>query len=158
MKKVIFLLLLCQVLPLSAAEHKPHGESVELPDDISLLLKQEMQQIRQGMESLSWLVASGDFSEVAKVAHGLKEGYVMKRELTKEQRQILVSTLPKDFKALDQHFHKQAGQLAAAAQNHDAELVNFHIYKMNEACVACHSRFVSNRFEGFVKPNRSHHH
>ncbi len=155
MKKVIVLLLLLHVLPLSAAEY---NESIELPKDISLLLKQEMQQIRQGMESLTWLVASGDFSAVAKVAQALEEGYVMKRKLSKEQRHILVAALPAGFKALDQRFHTQASLLAAAAQQHDAELVNFYIYKMNEACVACHSQFVSDRFEGFSLPSAQHNH
>ncbi len=155
MKKVILFLLLLQVLPLSATEDKA---SIELPKDISLLLQQEMQQIRQGMESLTWLVASGNFSAVAKVAQELEAGYIMKHKLSKEQRHLLVATLPSGFKALDQRFHAQAGLLAVAAQQHDAELVNFYIYKMNEACVACHAEYVSDRFEGFSSPSSHSHH
>ncbi len=160
MKVIIYLVLsLFWVLPLQAAEHSHHtSSSIELPEDISALLQQEMQQIRKGMESLTWLVASGDFAAVAKVGHDLKNGYVMKQKLSHEQIQVLISRLPAEFKALDARFHKQAGLLAVAAKNHDAELVNFYIYKMNEGCVACHSTFVADRFTGFTRLSSKEHH
>ena len=156
MKVLFCVLLLFWIAPLFAAnEDASRYMSVKLPEDISELLKKEMNMILNEMKVLSQDVAMGNFESVEKSGRALQNGYIMKQKLTSEQKSILMQRLPKAFKELDYNFHRQAGLMADAAKQHNAELVNFYIFKMNEGCVACHSRFAVERFPGF-NPEKGH--
>lgn len=150
MRKIVCLLLLCCVMPVLAEDKAISRHiDIELPADIKKLLREEMEMILHEMEYLNLQLASGKFQAIEKSGKALRDGYIMKQQLTNEQKYILMQRLPEEFKALDHDFHRHAGLLAEAASQRDAELVNFYIYKMNEGCVACHSRFAAERFPGF---------
>lgn len=159
MKKYISLFLVLIMSSMSyAAEHEGTKHKMEnalgLSEAISDLLKQEMNEIKKGMESLILSIASGDWQKITETGKNIKHSYIMKNKLTKVQRHELHKTLPKQFKEIDKKFHYYAGMLSHVAAERDAELVNFYFYKMNESCVACHSKFVKNRFEGFKSGNK----
>lgn len=143
-----------------AAEHGHHHEkkpaSLGLSKELSTALNQEMQQIKGGMESLVFATVSGNWGQIAAVGQKIKHSYILKQKLTGKQRHELHDKLPPEFKRLDQKLHQYAGMLAHVAHERDIELVNYYIYKMNETCTACHSRFVTDKFAGFKQANKHH--
>ena len=150
MRFFVCLLMMGCALPLFAKDEVNSAYmDIELPEDIKQLLAEEMNMILHEMEFLTLQVASGNYEAIGKSASSLESGYIMKQKLTDEQKYILMQRLPEEFKALDKRFHHHAGLLAEAASQRDIERVNFYIYKMNEGCVTCHSRFASDRFTGF---------
>lgn len=137
-----------------------HSQELNISTDLRLLLNQEMQQIRGGMESLVFANVAGDWDKIAKVGGNIKHSYIMAQKLTKEQRHQLHDGLPEGFKVLDKKLHHYAGMLSAVAKKHDRELVNYFIYKMSETCTACHAQYAAEKFPGFTKKNahQSDHH
>lgn len=135
-----------------AQQHKGLGLSPELRG----LLGQEMLQIKGGMESLVSASISGNWGQIASIGHQIKHSYILKQKLTAKQRHELHDKLPDEFKRLDEQLHYYAGMLAHVAQERDIELVNFYIYKMQDTCTACHSRFAKDKFAGFGMPNKHH--
>lgn len=137
-----------------------HGSShqqqaaLQLSPEIRQLLKSEMQQIRSGMETLVFAMASADWQQLETTAANIQQGYIMKQTLSAEQKHQLHQGLPQTFKALDQRFHYYAGMLSHVARERDMELANFFIYKMNESCSACHAQYATTRFPGFSQPNK----
>ncbi len=138
---------------------KHHGEhkaqSIHISQELRAVLNQEMQQIKGGMESLVFATVSGNWGKISSVGHQIKHSYIMKQKLTKKQRHELHDKLPMGFKQLDKKLHNYAGMLAHVAKEHDMELVNYYIYKMNETCASCHAQYASDKFPGF-KANNKH--
>jgi hypothetical protein len=140
--------------PLSAAEHGPHHDaghkSVEnLSPELRALLRQEMQALQSGMVSAIPAFISGNLEEVEHIAHSMKNSYILKQSITKEQVHELHSSLPASFLKMDKEFHYLAGMLAHAANRKKLELVNFYFSELTESCVGCHSEHASHRFPGF---------
>ena len=80
--------------------------SVEsLSPELRKLLSQEMQALQGGMQALITAYVSGDFEKVAKIADKMKNGFILKQKITKDQKQELMATLPKAFMHLDKSFH-----------------------------------------------------
>ncbi|BBG65748.1 hypothetical protein NNO_1045 [Hydrogenimonas sp.] len=117
-----------------------------LSPELRELLSQEMKALQKGMMSLVPELASGNWSGIEKIAKKIEESYILKQKLTKEQAEELHSKLPTSFIELDSSFHKDAGMLVHVAKNRNAELANFYFFKMNNACVNCHSKFATHRF------------
>jgi hypothetical protein len=128
-----------------------HNKTVveTLSPGLRKLLSQEMLALQKGMMFLVPELASGNWQEVEKISKKIKASYILKKQLTKEQAKELHSKLPATFIELDQSFHKDAGKLAKMAENKNAELANFYFYKMNNACIQCHSKFAKHRFKAF---------
>ena len=122
---------------------------LQLPDDIRALVNQEMQAIRKGMESLVFDVASGNWKGIQQTGENISNSYIMAQRLSEQQRHQLHDALPTGFQEIDSRFHQYAGMLSYVAQERDMELVQFYIYKMNEACASCHARYASDKFQGF---------
>ncbi|MDH5436612.1 MAG: hypothetical protein OEX83_07615 [Gammaproteobacteria bacterium] len=159
MKKYIALFLVLLMTGVSqAGENNKSDNALGLSAATSTLLKQEMNEIKKGMESLVFSIASGDWEKIAETGHQIKHSYIMKNKLTESQRHELHEKLPKQFREIDKKFHYYAGMLSHVAKERDSELVNYYFYKMNESCSSCHSQFVSNRFEGFRQGNKHEQH
>ncbi len=169
MKKTVknSVVLLSTVLCISiyAGEHTEHitctKKGIEaLSPELRGLLSQEMTALQKGMMSLIPELASGNWSEVKKTAKKIKNSYILKQKLTKEQAKELHSKLTPAFIELDQSFHKDAGMLMHVAENKNAELANFYFFKMINACVGCHSKFATHRFPALKteKPIHKHGH
>jgi hypothetical protein len=139
-----------------ASRHNDKVESINLSAELSQILTMEMQQIKGGMESLVFATVSGDWQKIASVGKQIKQSYILKQKLSPQQSHELHQKLPQAFKRLDQQLHQYAGMLAHVADERDIELVNYYIYKMNETCTQCHSRFVQSKFSGFSMANKHH--
>jgi hypothetical protein len=134
------------------AQHK--AQSIHISSELRAVLNQEMQQIKGGMESLVFATVSGNWGKISSIGHQIKHSYIMKQKLTKKQRHELHDSLPAGFKQLDKKLHNYAGMLAHVAKEHDMELVNYYIYKMNETCASCHAQYASDKFPGFKAKNK----
>ena len=158
MKKTIIVFLISSLAyAVQAAEDKPEN-TLGLSDSVSVLLKAEMNEIKKGMESLVFAMASGNWKQIQETGHRIKHSYIMKNKLTESQKHELHAKLPAQFREIDKKFHYYAGMLSHVAEERDIELVNFYFAKMNETCMSCHSKFVTNRFEGFRQGNKHEQH
>ena len=161
-----FFITSCSDLHLSHQEVKPsvhtenvHNEPIQLDEGIHQLLQQEMQAIQTGMMSLVPAIASGDWKKVAEIGKNIEGSYLLKQKLTTEQRHALHKSLPVEFIKRDKAFHHSAGMLAHAAEMGHPDIVNFYFYKLNTACVECHTEFATERFPNLaVKKSEEHHH
>lgn len=71
----------------------------------------------------------------------------------------LHKSLPADFINRDQAFHRSAAMLSQAADMKHADIVNFYFFKLNNACVECHTEYAIERFPNFQhKQSDTHHH
>ena len=166
MKPFIWIALIVTLLPsMSYGESKPaqkHGNisGVErLSHGLRELLSQEMRALQNGMISIIPAYHSGNWGEIEVTARKMKNSYILKQKLTKNQATELHSVLPHEFIEKDQKFHYLAGMLAHAAKNKKPELINFYFSEMNESCVSCHSKFATHRFPALISnPKKKHQH
>lgn len=141
------------------AEPVKQHTTMQLDAEIKQLLQQEMQAIQSGMMALVPAMASGNWEKVAEIGKNMEASYLLKQKLTKEQRHALHKSLPAGFIKQDQAFHHSAGMLAHAAEMGHPDIVNFYFYKLNTACLECHSEFATNRFPDLTqKKTEAHHH
>lgn len=159
MKKYLNLLLLLMVASASLADEHKHlsherSNELNLSKQVHEIFTLEMKEIRKGMESMVYSVASGNWHDVANTAKSIKHSFIMKQQLTEQQRHELHEKLPHGFKELDRKFHYYAGMLSHVAHERDIELVHYYVYKMNEACTSCHAKYASVKFAGLQTENR----
>jgi hypothetical protein len=133
-------------------EHdKTKHKSVEnLSPELRALLQQEMQALQSGMIAVIPAFVSGDLGTVEKIAKNMKDSFILRQAITREQMDELHSTLPEPFIRMDQEFHYFAGMLSHTAKRKKLELVNFYISKLTESCVACHSQYATHKFPGLA--------
>jgi len=157
----------CFIAPQAHAEdvarHRSGDSSnleFRLSPELRQLLVAEMRAVQDGMMSLIPAISSGNWQAIAEIGRKLHDSYIMKQELSKSQIEELHHSLPVRFRELDHSLHHSAGMLAHAAEEKNAEVVNFYFFKLNEACVSCHSKFATHRFPGFIRSgdHEEHHH
>ena len=126
------------------------GEPVtpDLTPKLDRLLRREMQAIDEAMRAIFSAIARGDHATVADKADGIRASFILKQNLTPADRQDLKAAVPQAFVQLDRAFHQDAAALAEAAGERDVERELELFQQMSRRCVACHSRFVSDRFPG----------
>lgn len=134
-------------IPAEGPEHT--GETLSLPPDLMSLLNAEMREITSGVQKIPVAIAQADWEVLHQTGESIRSSYIMSKALTKEQIEILESSLPDRFKQLDSEFHARAGNLAQAAQARDFELVSYHYSRLIEGCADCHSLYAKTRFPGF---------
>lgn len=123
----------------------------KLTDKLSQLLKQEMRSIQSAMASIHVSIVTGEHEQVATNAQQIHDSFIMKQSLTEQDKKDLMSAVPKGFVELDQNFHRLAAGLANAAKQKDTEK-QYELYnEMTGSCIACHSQYVSDRFDGLAK-------
>lgn len=133
----------------SAERHGMQHKSVEnLSPALRALLAKEMQALQRGMLAAIPAFVSGNLAEVEEIGRSMKNSYILKQSLTREQMHELHSKLPAGFIKMDQEFHYFAGMLAHAANRRKLELVNFYFSKLTESCVSCHSEYATHKFPG----------
>jgi len=140
----------------SYGEDRPGQETREdhsgveaLSSELRELLKKEMLALEKGMMSVIPAYVSGDWSEIAGIAHKMKSSYILKQSLTDAQANELHTLLPESFIKLDHQFHYLSGMLEHAAKNEKAELVGFYFSKLSETCVSCHTQYATHKFPAF---------
>ena len=131
--------------------HDAKHKSVEnLSPELRALLQQEMQALQNGMIAVIPAFVSGDLGTVETIAKNMKDSFILKQSITREQMHELHSTLPESFLKMDKEFHYFAGMLSHTANRKKLELVNFYLSKLTESCVACHSQFATHKFPGLL--------
>ena len=104
---------------------------------------------QRGVQKVPVAIAQADWEVLHQTGESIRSSYIMAKALTKEQIEILESSLPERFKLLDSEFHARAGRLAQAAQARDFELASYHYSRLIESCASCHSLYAKARFPGF---------
>lgn len=132
-----------------AAEDHSTRHAVVLSPDLLELLRAEMREITDGVQSVPLSLATADWESIRQTSSKISASYIMQKKLTPAQAAELERMLPERFKRLDAEFHQRAESLGAAAAAHDSELVAFQYSRLIESCARCHSEFASKRFPGF---------
>jgi hypothetical protein len=112
------------------------------------LLTKEMQQVAKATAQLALAIAAGDHASANELGIAVRDSFILKKSLTTQDKMDLMNAVPPAFIALDRRFHDLAGKLAHAAEMKDSELQGFYYSQMVETCVACHTKFASDRFPG----------
>lgn len=128
----------------------PEGEPnpLDLPPDVSGLLRREMAQLDQGMHRLHSAIVAGRSDLAAETARRIHDSFILKQEITPEQRQQVVGTVPPEFIAKDRALHGAAADLAKAAEADDWARVTELYAAMSRGCVDCHAAHATARFPG----------
>ncbi|MET1256278.1 hypothetical protein [Aliikangiella maris] len=131
-----------------------------LSPQLQLLLKQEMQAIQKGVQTIISAFAAGEFATIKQTAQQISDSFIFKKKLTASQIDELHNNLTPAFIQLDNNFHYYAGMLSHVAEKEKAELVNFYLGKLTESCFACHSQFATHQFPAFKnsQTDEKHHH
>ncbi len=141
---VVFLML---VLNFSvSAEEATINSNVHLSPEIKQILTKEMLAIEAAMQQLVGTMAKGEWDKTASIGKQIQASFLLKKTLSKEQKQQLHKELPAQFIKLDQNFHHYAGMLAHAAEVKNMDVMSFYFYKMHESCLGCHAQFATERF------------
>lgn len=137
-----------------AQENRKSSPTLDLPPKLRAALVAEMGGLREGIADIAVQLASGEWEAVANRATRIRDSFILKQKLSREELAQLEHALPAEFLALDEQFHRHADSLAKAAHRKDGELAAFYLYKMTEGCVGCHARYATHTFKGFggVKP------
>lgn len=142
-----------------SAAHEVHSQvaakteenGIHLSKRLHRLLSAEMNRLQNGMTGLTIAIPAGQWDDIEETARKMKNGYIMKKKLSKEEMEKFHHSLPRDYREMDHEFQKAAGQLTDAAKEHDEELVHVYFCRLNESCVQCHSLYATKRFPGFRK-------
>ena len=140
-----------------ADDHAETGVA-SLSPELRELLSKEMVAIQNGMMSIIAAYASGNSEEIASIAENIRSSYILKQEMTRQQRHELHQKLPASFIQLDQQFHNYAGLLEEAARTNNDELIGFYFSKLVESCSGCHSQYARHKFPAFGKQDEENTH
>ena len=127
------------------------GSELHLSDDLKVILNQEMKEIEAGMMKIIHAISAGNWEIIADIAKNIKDSFILKQKLTKQQMKELHHSLSAEFVEMDQNFHSTAAKLSRAAHQQDGELVNFYFYRLHSQCMSCHSKYATERFSNFKK-------
>jgi len=166
MKRFYQIVCLAMLVPaLCYAESKDHefvgstpSDIVNLSPKLRNLLSREMRQLQIGMTEIYPMYISGNWAGIVPIAKKMENSYVLKQNLTNEQRHELHSKLSNEFIKLDQNFHYLAGMLGHAAEMKKPELIGFYYSKMNETCLSCHTQFATHKFPALAPTTKVHGH
>ena len=160
---LLLLLLVLLLLPSSAIAQDPAANSTQpeisadqaigshLPLRVRGLLIREMLALQDAMNRILDAMIRGQNQVVAEQAQSIHDSFILKREMTPEDRQGLLASVPEAFVTRDRAFHALGGQLADAARsgNRDEQL---RLYgQLATACAECHALHARDRFPEFAQ-------
>ncbi len=134
---------------LAGIAHAAGPVTPELTPRLHELLQKEMQGISQAMEKILHGLVEGDHEAVAANAERIHASFILKQELTPEDKKDLQAAVPGELVRMDRAFHQKAKRLAHVAKEKKADLELYYFGRMVEDCQGCHGRFVGDRFPGF---------
>ena len=161
--KLIIPLFIIILSSISCAGNKPVEPNVsantpppviKLSPDTAELLVKEMRELQTGMNKIVPALVAGEWQKIVVIGNQMKDSYIMKKSLTREQMHELHMSLPEDFQKLDHSFHESAGLLAQAASKQNYEQASYYYFKMTEACVNCHTLYATHKFPEFLKSSK----
>ena len=145
MKKIIVAISIASSLMMAQSSNEVTKLSVGLKD----LLSQEMIAVEKSMKNIFSNMIAGNYEDIEKEATGIKNSFILKKNLTQKQKHELHTTVSDEFISQDRAFHATAGKLATAAEFEDKEDVNKYFNQMTNSCVKCHSTFATHKFTNF---------
>jgi cytochrome c553 len=119
----------------------------QLTDKLRGLLVKEMVEIEAAMHETYSAIIQGKHDEVAQKGQAIHESFILEQSLTEQDRQDLKAAAPAEFLQMDERFHRLSASLAAAGRQQNTQEQVEVFNRMTESCVACHSRYVTHRFE-----------
>jgi hypothetical protein len=128
---------------------------IRLSADTRELLVREMRELQSGMNKIVPALVAGEWKKIVTIGNQMKDSYIMKKSLTRDQMHELHTSLPEEFQKLDHSFHESAGLLAQAAGEQNYEQVSYYYYKITEACVNCHTLYATHTFPEFINPKKA---
>ena len=131
-----------------AQDSVPVNVGDKLPSNVRALLIQEMQAVLTASQAIMAGIVKGQHQLVAEKADAIHNSFILKQEMTPEDRKALIAAVPAAFVQRDQAFHKLSADLAAAARAEDQAQERALFGQMVEACTGCHSRYAGARFPG----------
>lgn len=134
------------IVAASAQGADPVGPA--LTPKLRSLLQQEMQHVLQAHQQILTAMVMGDHAGVADKAQQIHDSFILEQSLTPQDIEDLEKAVPEQFMALDRAFHELALSLVQAANADDAQHEVRYFNEMTNACVECHSQFVTDRFPG----------
>lgn len=135
-------------LGLSAASVAAEPVRPDLTPKLQGLLKKEMIQIELAMQEVYTAMLQGKHGVVAEKGQSIHDSFILEQSLTDQDRQDLKAAVPQEFLQMDGYFHKLSASLAEAGRAQDTAR-QLEVYRrMTESCAACHSAYVTDRFEG----------
>ncbi|SHE31894.1 Cytochrome C' [Modicisalibacter ilicicola DSM 19980] len=140
-------------LTLSGAVFAAEPVGPKLTDKLRGLLVKEMVEIEAAMQATYSAIVQGKHDEVAQRGQAIHDSFILEQSLTEQDRQDLKAAVPKGFLQMDEHFHQLSASLAEAGERQDTQAQVETFNRMTESCVACHSRYVTDRFEGLEDPS-----
>lgn len=154
---VVASLLAAANVALAQDHAAPKAEAPVLPlsPKLRAALMAEMAGVKEGVADLSGFLAMGEWAAAAQRAERIRDSYIIKQKLSREELEELERALPADFVEKDSQFHRHADGLAHAALEHNYELEVFYFSRMLEGCGACHARYATHVFEGFKPAGRT---
>ena len=156
--KILITVITFAGAPLAHAGDPAYKGVESLSPEVRSLLGKEMVAIQNGMMSVLGAYASGNFEEIATVAGQIKNSYILKQDMSRQQMHELHEKLPKSFIHLDQRFHEYAGLLEKAAISNNDELIGFYFSKLVDSCSGCHSQHAKHKFPAFKKQDEENTH
>lgn len=135
-------------LGLSAASLAAEPVRPDLTPKLQGLLKKEMIQIELAMHEIYSAIIQGRHAVVAEKGQAIHDSFILAQSLTDEDRQDLKAAVPPEFLQMDGYLHELSASLAEAGQSRDTARQVALYAQMTESCVACHSAYVTDRFEG----------
>jgi cytochrome c556 len=151
-RSIGILMLLLSATVLAAGE-----PALTLSPKLRAALLAEMAGLKAGVAELSVSLANGEWDKTAERATRIRDSYIMKQKLSRAELEQLERSLPADFVAMDQRFHRHAEGLAQAAHRQDHELAVFYFSKMLEGCGSCHASYAAHTFPGYRRTQPAPH-
>lgn len=156
-KSLLIVIVFAAAAVVYADDHAEKGVE-SLSPEVRSLLSKEMVAIQDGMKSVVSAYASGNSEEIASIAKQIKNSYILKQDMTRQQMHELHQKLPLSFVQLDQQFHSYAGLLEEAATKNNDELIGFYYSKLIESCSNCHSQHAKHKFPAFAERDEKNTH
>lgn len=135
-------------LGLSTASLAAEPVRPNLTPKLQGLLKKEMIQIELAMQEVYSAIIQGRHAVVAEKGQSIHDSFILEQSLTDEDRQDLKNAVPAEFLEMDGYLHELSASLAEAGHAQDTARQVALYAQMTESCVACHSAYVTDRFEG----------
>ncbi|MGM1052263.1 MAG: hypothetical protein ACQEXO_07690 [Pseudomonadota bacterium] len=141
---------LCTLVTLGSSAAGLAAEPVrpELTPNLQGLLIKEMIQVELAMQEVFSAIVQGRHAIVAEKSQSIHDSFILDQSMTDEDRRNLKAAVPSKFLQMDAYLHELSASLAEAGRAEDTPLQVELFGRMSESCVACHSTYVTDRFEG----------
>ncbi|WP_280550366.1 hypothetical protein [Halomonas sp. 11-S5] len=120
----------------------------DLTPKLQGLLQKEMIQVELAMHEVYSAIIQGRHAVVAEKGQAIHDSFILSQSLTDQDRQDLKAAVPAEFLEMDGYLHELSASLAEAGRAGNTARQVALYGRMTESCVACHSTYVTDRFEG----------